>query len=196
MPVHDWKRVEAGIFHHFHHSWIEEIQLVLNAGLLPSEYSAMAEQQAAGFGPDVLTLQSPSRNSAESEGQEIPETGISTLQLAPPVVSFTAESANEFYRKKQSSISVRHVSGDHVVAVLEILLPGNKSGKNAFRALIDKARELLEYKVHLLILDLFPPTKRDPNGIRSALWEEITDEVFVPPADKPLTLAAYHLHPP
>ena len=25
MPVHDWTRVEAGIFHAFHHSWIEEI---------------------------------------------------------------------------------------------------------------------------------------------------------------------------
>ena len=25
MPVHDWSRVDAGIFHHFHHAWIEEI---------------------------------------------------------------------------------------------------------------------------------------------------------------------------
>jgi hypothetical protein len=25
MPVHDWPRVEAGIFHAFHHGWIEEI---------------------------------------------------------------------------------------------------------------------------------------------------------------------------
>ncbi len=26
MPVHDWTRVEAGIFHDFHHAWIEEIK--------------------------------------------------------------------------------------------------------------------------------------------------------------------------
>ena len=57
MPVHDWTNVEAGIFHHFHHSWIEEIQRVLNAGLLPPDCYALAEQHAAGFGPDVLTLQ-------------------------------------------------------------------------------------------------------------------------------------------
>jgi hypothetical protein len=25
MPMHDWTRVEAGIFHAFHHSWIDEI---------------------------------------------------------------------------------------------------------------------------------------------------------------------------
>jgi hypothetical protein len=86
---------------------------------------------------------------------------------------------------------VRHVSGDHVVAVLEVVSPGNKGSKNAFRALIDKACELLEHKIHLLILDLFPPRKRDPHGVHAALWDEIADESFVPPADKPLTLAAY-----
>lgn len=30
MPVHDWTRVEAGIFHHFHHAWIEENTRALN----------------------------------------------------------------------------------------------------------------------------------------------------------------------
>ena len=25
MPIHDWTRVDAGIFHAFHHGWIEEI---------------------------------------------------------------------------------------------------------------------------------------------------------------------------
>ena len=56
MAVHDWRRVEAGIFHDFHHSWIEEIARALNRGLLPPEYYALREQYAAGFGPDVLTL--------------------------------------------------------------------------------------------------------------------------------------------
>jgi hypothetical protein len=37
MPIHDWTRVEAGIFHHFQHGWIEEISRALNAGLLPDE---------------------------------------------------------------------------------------------------------------------------------------------------------------
>ena len=59
MPVHDWTRVDAGIFHHFHHAWIEEISRTLNAGLLPADYYALAQQFAGGFGPDVLTLQAP-----------------------------------------------------------------------------------------------------------------------------------------
>ena len=67
MPVHDWARVDAGIFHDFHHAWIEELKRMLNAGLLPSDYYALAEQHAAGFGPDVLTLQT-----ADSEDSEPP----------------------------------------------------------------------------------------------------------------------------
>ena len=57
MPIHDWTRVEAGIFHDFHHGWIEEIKRALNAGLLPDDYYALAEQHASRFEPDVLTLQ-------------------------------------------------------------------------------------------------------------------------------------------
>src|SRR5207253_10341679 len=104
---------------------------------------------------------------------------------------FTAECRHEFYRRKKSTITIRHISGDHIVAVVEIGSPGNKAGKNPFKALIDKACELLENKIHLLVIDLFPPTKRDPNGIHAAIWDAITEEPFVLPPDKPLTLAAY-----
>src|SRR5271168_316512 len=59
MPIHDWTRVDAGIFHDFHHAWIEEIKRALNRGLLPPDHYALAEQIAGGLGPDVLTLQRP-----------------------------------------------------------------------------------------------------------------------------------------
>jgi hypothetical protein len=190
MPIHDWTRVEAGIFHDFHHEWISTIRRALNEGLLPSDYYALAEQQAAGFGPDVLTLQS-TRPDEGDEATAADPGGGAELVLAPPRARFTAESAGEFYRRKKSTITVRHVSGDHIVAVVEVISPGNKASRNAIKALINKACELIEAKIHLLILDLFPPTKRDANGIHAALWEEITDEVFVPPPDKPLTLVSY-----
>ena len=191
MPIHDWKSVDAGIFHHFHHSWIEEIQRTLNADLLPEDYYAMAEQQTGGFGPDVLTLQSKSqkRGQTPKEGQQ--EDASSSLQLAPPPVAFTAEAAGEFHRRRPSSISIRHISGDRVVAVVEVVSPGNKGAKGAFQAFVDKVCELIEFKINLLILDLFPPTRRDPKGIHAELWEEIADQTFEPPNDKPLTLVAY-----
>src|SRR2546423_13207152 len=62
MPIHDWTRVEAGIFHDFHLAWIGELRRVLNAGLLPPDYYALAEQIAGELGPDVLTLQTPGSN--------------------------------------------------------------------------------------------------------------------------------------
>ena len=41
MPIHDWTRVDAGIFHAFHHDWITEIARALNRGLLPADYYAL-----------------------------------------------------------------------------------------------------------------------------------------------------------
>lgn len=48
MPIHDWTRVNAGLFHHFHQRWISAISDTLNAGLLPERYYALTEQPAGG----------------------------------------------------------------------------------------------------------------------------------------------------
>jgi hypothetical protein len=190
MPIHDWTRVEAGIFHDFHHEWISIIRRTLNDRLLPSEFYALAEQQAAGFGPDILTLQTSADNNEDNAGSRALGGGVALMQPKPRV-RFTAESSGEFFRRKKSTIVIRHVSGDHIVAVVEIISPGNKSGRNSFKALIDKACDLIEHRIHLLILDLLPPTKRDPNGVHAAIWREITDDDFNLPTDKQLTLASY-----
>jgi Protein of unknown function (DUF4058) len=188
MPMHDWTRVEAGIFHAFHHDWITELARALNGGVLPDDYYALPEQQAAGFGPDVLTLQSPSTR--EDEG-ETSSGATATMVRTRPHTAFTAETDAEFYRRKKSSIAVRHVSGDHIVAMLEIVSPGNKASRHALRAFVNKACELLEHRIHLLIVDPFPPGPRDRNGIHASIWEEVEDEPFVLPKDTPLTLVAY-----
>ena len=59
MPMHDWNKVEAGIFHAFHHEWISEISRELNKSLLPKDYYALPEQVAAGFavyGPATILV--------------------------------------------------------------------------------------------------------------------------------------------
>src|SRR5262249_9223121 len=161
---------------------------VLNAGQLPSDYYALPEQVAAGFGPDVLTLQNqPTEKESTPEGG-----GIATAVLqSRPQTRFMAETEGEFYRRKKSWIVVRHVSGDRIVAMLEIVSPGNKASRSAFRAFVNKACELLEARVHLLVIDPFPPGPRDPNGVHAAIWEEIEDSSFRLPEDKPLTLVSY-----
>ena len=57
MPIHDWSRVDANLFHDFHQTWTIGIRNVLNGGLLPEGYSALVEQHAAGVVPDVIALQ-------------------------------------------------------------------------------------------------------------------------------------------
>jgi Protein of unknown function (DUF4058) len=188
MPIHDWTRVDAGIFHAFHHEWISEISRALNRGLLPADYYALPEQVAGGLGPDVLTLQQPN-NGNGSANKNLTKTG--NVLLSGPRVRLQAETPGEFYRRKKSSVAIRHVSDDRIVAILEIISPGNKESKHAFRALIEKTTEFLECKIHMLLIDLFPPSKRDPNGIHGAIWSELTNEEFLLHAEKPLLLASY-----
>ena len=38
MPIHDWTRVSAGIYHSFHQDWTIEICRTLNRGILPPGY--------------------------------------------------------------------------------------------------------------------------------------------------------------
>jgi hypothetical protein len=171
-----------------HHGWIEEIARALNRGLLPPEYYALPEQHAAGFGPDVLALEAARQDDAAVPSPASPASG--GLLVAPRLQPI-AETDMAFYRRKQKSVTVRHVSGDRIVAMVEIVSPGNKAARHPLRAFVAKAAELLDRQIHLLILDLLPRGRRDPEGIHGAIWQEIAGQDYTAPADKPLTLAAY-----
>jgi hypothetical protein len=80
--------------------------------------------------------------------------------------------------------------------VVEIVSPGNKASKLELRNFIEMSADLIMQGVHPLVVDLFPPTKRDPFGIRKAIWDEFQEEDLGLPAGKPLTLASYDAGPP
>ncbi len=189
MPIHNWTRVTAGTWHDFHLAWITEIRNVLNEGLLPPDYYAQAEQIAGPLGPDVLTLQEfpapPSGSTPATSG------GAVGVALAPPQTRFSAEAEMDDYVLKRRTLVIRHSSGDRIVALVEIVSPGNKSARHALRAFVEKAVEALYRGYHLLIVDLFPPGPRDPHGIHAAIWGEFSDDAAPLPAEEPLTLAAY-----
>ena len=193
MPIHDWTRVNAGIFHHFHHQWVGAITDVLNRRVLPAEYYALTEQREAGFEPDVLALRfgGPGRDEGPAPIARPSDEPGGGLLVAEPRVRITAETDLEFYRRKQNVVAVRHASGDDLVAIVEVVSMGNKAGRRAFDDFLRKAAEFLGRRVHLLILDLQPPTSRDPQGIHGAIWDEVAWEEYARPSDKPLTLAAY-----
>jgi hypothetical protein len=160
MPVHDWTRVDAGVFHDFHLGWIAELRKALNSGLLSSSYYALAEQVAGSVGPDVF----------------VPET-------VP-------------YIGKARRLVIRHGSDDRVVALLEILSPGNKRTRSAMGNFVDKTTAVLEQGYHLLLVDLFPPGPGDPQGVQGAVWASLGRGEYAAPLEKPLTLAAYQTDKP
>lgn len=94
------------------------------------------------------------------------------------------------YTERQWTLVIRHLSG-HRVALIEIVSAGNKASAYALDGFIDKAIAALRQGIHLLILDLYPPGPRDPQGIHGVLWERLTGEAYERPEDLPLTLAAY-----
>ena len=153
----------------------------LNGGLLPPEYMAMAEQVTGRPIPDVVTLQT--RSPKEEPG------GIA-VATAPPTARVIARFEKINYAKRADRVVIRHGRGT-VVAIIEILSPGNKDSRNAIRTFVEKAADILNQGVNLLVVDLFPPTSRDPQGIHKAIWDEFGDEPFEAPPGKPLTVASY-----
>jgi hypothetical protein len=189
MPIHDWSRVEAGIFHHFHQGWTMELANALNAGALPSGFFAMAEQVVGGPIPDVVTLK------RRAQEKDRPDEGGVAVADAPPRARFIASAEVDLYAARANRIAIKHHLGQ-VVAIMEIISPGNKSTQHALRTFVLKAAELLRQNINLLVVDLFPPGARDPQGIHKAIWDEIVEQPFELPRDKPLTAAAYCAGPP
>jgi hypothetical protein len=181
MPIHDWTRLEAGDFHHFHQHWVVHLTEALNGGLLPPDYMAMTEQVTGRPIPDVVALKI-----REPKG----EPGGIAIAEAPPTARVIARVEGIDYAKRADRVVIRH-GRRNVVAIIEIVSPGNKASRHAIRSFVEKAADILSQGVNLLVVDLFPPTPRDPQGIHKAIWDEFDDEPFEMPAGKSLTVASY-----
>ncbi len=153
----------------------------------------MAEQVAGGWGPDVVTLETPDHEEERDAMDDGPSSSIGATAVAerPPVVAFHASAEVDIYARRASKLAIRHSSNDRVVAVIEIVLPGNKSSGHALSKFTEKAADLLDAGVHLLIVDLFPPGRFDPGGLHAAIWQDSSVERLQFDPDKPLTLASY-----
>jgi hypothetical protein len=54
MPIHDWTRVDAGLFHAFRFGWVSALCDALNCGSLPFDHYALAEPSNPRAVPDGL----------------------------------------------------------------------------------------------------------------------------------------------
>jgi hypothetical protein len=163
----------------------------LNAGLLPPGFFAMTEQIIGQPETDVVTLQTGSRpkSLSDSNGGVAVAPARPKTQFVLPIVP-----DQQRYARKANRIAIHHELGE-VVAVIEIVSPGNKDRQHSLRSFVDKAIDLIQQRVNLLIIDTFPPGPHDPQGLPKAILDEFTDQPFELPPDKPLTLSAYQVEP-
>jgi hypothetical protein len=110
--------------------------------------------------------------------------------LDRPVTRIVRRTTKEIYAGRANRIVVTHHLG-RIVAVIEILSPGNKDSRAALRDFVEKTIDFLRKGIHVLIVDLFPPTPRDPFGMHKVIWDEIEEEDFAFPEGKDRILASY-----
>ncbi|MCE9534658.1 MAG: DUF4058 family protein [Planctomycetes bacterium] len=189
MPIHNWSRLEAALFRDFYSSWYVSFSERLNEGLLPKEYYALIEQAAGDIMTDILTLHSPSMNGFIGE---LPEAGESiAVATMPPKVGRKLTLPRDYQNPADKQLVIRHVTDDRVVAIIEIVSHGNKSSEDEIQRFMVKSAETIRLGIHLLVIDLHPPTARDPQGIHGAISGQMGDHSYEAPPGKPLTLVSY-----
>ena len=188
MPMHDWTKVDSYIFHHFHTCYIVALFKGVSERLPPSYY-AMAEQSLDSMGPDILTLQSRPKSGDNGLLHSPFSSGPQTAVL--PALSVVDRVKVKKVGFNQKQVAIRHKSRDRLVAILEIVSPGNKTGRKVWKQFVSKATAALQNGVHVFIVDPFPPTPIHPRGTHDAIWSNLGGKRYTPPADKPLTYASY-----
>lgn len=174
MPLHDWTRVDAGTFHGFHTRWIVHLQESLNDGILPDEFYADAEQITAEAGedgdrtrPDILALRRP-RNLFDPGGE--PNAGLALLDTPPALKRVPMEVS----LRPRRHVAVRHASGHRIVALIEVVSPGNKDRLTHVEEFAGRVADALANGIHVVVLDLFPPGRHDPNGLHEAIAQQFS----------------------
>lgn len=199
MPVHDWSRVESGIFHDFHTAWITEIRNSLNCGVLPEGYYALAEQHAGSYVADVLALHRPPTEEELGRSLEFNSGSPGGVAVAEaPPRTLRRETMEMELERLQRRLSIRHASTHRIVALLEIISPGNKDDQNRFEKFVVKTVDAIENGINVLVVDLFQPSRFDPLGMHHALRIRLSPRSEHPePAFPPRsTLVSYCLSLP
>ena len=203
MPVHDWSKVAHGTFHHFHTLWIAHLSEQLNR-LLPTDYYAMAEQRMGSGIGDVVTLTVGEDEEAEYATDSTTSTmtataaraaGISMIETPPRVARHLILEDPPDVSERARRIIVRTKSEHRVIAIMEIVSPGNKDNRHRLHSFIEKTVQAIRYGIHVLLIDLLPPGKLDTQGLHNELWLALgsTTTEFHP--ELPLTLASYFARP-
>jgi hypothetical protein len=185
MPIHDWNRGDDSLFHSFHLDWVVRLCERLNKGLLPSSAYAMSETFDHRVKPPFLDMAEP--------GHRFKDPGIPGnvhhLEDHPPRTHSVFSSNQVEYACRV--VTIRAWDTHHVDAAILLVCQQDKRTRARLEKFAERAVAALSHGIHLLIVDLFPPSRRDPQGIHKAIWDRVRETPFALPPEKPLTVVSY-----
>lgn len=173
-----------GHFHALHTMWRVALSDKLNDGLLPEGYYALPEQHSEGYVSDVSTYDlqpTPRRKAAAGGGTAVAEPSAERRVIAKKVVC------------PGRRLAIRLAPNPRIVAVIELVSTGNKDRRESVGAFAGKVAEFLRTGVHVLVIDILPPTFATPNGMHAAIWTRLDPDAAEEslPEGRPLLVASY-----
>ena len=186
MPLHDWTKADGGLFHDFHTTWLTRLVDALNGGVLPAGYFAMVEHHSGVYIPDVVAF---------STAGPAPAAGGNGATVTEPRTERQEVLPHKRAARPRRRVTVR--TARRVVAVVEIVSPGNKDRAKAVREFAEKVADLVAGGIHVAVVDILPPGRFDPGGMHPPVCKVLKAGAgAAPPADRPLTFAGYRAGPP
>jgi hypothetical protein len=89
------------------------------------------------------------------------------------------------------TLTIRHTSGHRIIALIEIISPGNKSSASNVEEFVKKVEEALLAGIHVVVIDVLPPGKHDPAGIQGCVAGSMGNPVEDIPPDRALGFVSY-----
>lgn len=167
MPLHDHfhaPRIEEAPWEAFHSAWINTIVRHLNGSLLPRRYRAFPQIHLGPFvETDLATFERVSESQPDAPA---PTNGGAAACWSPPEALQTLD----LELPAQDVFEVRVVdeqAGKRLVAVIELVSPGNKDRPDQRQAFIAKSASYLQEQVSLIVVDVV--TSRHANLHRDLL---------------------------
>ena len=100
---------------------------------------------------DVVAL-----HTSQPECEPLGDGGGVAIAQSPPSARLITRLEKISYAKCADRVVIRHGRGK-VVAIIEVVLPGNKDSRSSIRAFVEKAADILNQGVNLLVVDRFRP---------------------------------------
>ncbi|WP_179131500.1 DUF4058 family protein [Candidatus Entotheonella palauensis] len=142
MPLHNWPNARVP-WRSFHNHWIVRLVEYLNADVLPPGFQARPTELIVGIEPDLLLLQATDQSASDRQISLQTALGeATTTAILPPPAELPMVGIYSAYDTHR------------LVAVIELVSPGNKDRPEAVQHFVEKILFLLQEGIHVMVIDV------------------------------------------